>query len=58
MSKPFVYLKPLNSYFDPDEMLHNVAFHQGLLRANQSSGIEMKVDLENSTLDPLKYKID
>ena len=39
-------------------MQHNAAFHQGLhclLRLNQTSGIEIHHNLENSTCDPLKY---
>ena len=42
---------------DPDEMLHNVAFHQGLhclLRLKQPSGTELQLDLENSTHDPFE----
>ena len=45
---------------DPDEMLHNAAFHQGLhclLRLKQHSGTEAHHDLENSTFDPLKCTI-
>ena len=43
---------------DPDEMLHHVAFHQGLhclLRLKQTSWTEIHHDLENSNCDPLKY---
>ena len=42
---------------DPDEMQHYAAFHQGLhclLRLKQHSETG-KIDLENSTCDPLKY---
>ena len=45
---------------DPDEMQNNAAFHQGLqclLRINQPSGTEIDHNLENSTCDPLKYKM-
>ena len=43
---------------DPDEMQHNAAFHQGLyclLGLIQPSGIEVYINFENSTCDPLKY---
>ena len=39
---------------DPDEMLHNAAFHQGLhylLQLKQPSGTEIHHNLENSTCD-------
>ena len=42
----------------PDEMQHNAAFHQGLhclLRLKQSYEAGIHYNLENSTLDPLKY---
>ena len=44
---------------DPDVMLHKTAFHQGLhcfLRLKQPAGTE-KHNVENSTCDPLNYKI-
>ena len=44
---------------DQDEMQNNAAFHQGLhclLRLKQPSGTEIH-NLENSTCDPLKYKM-
>ena len=44
-----------------DEMQHNAAFHQDLhclLRLKQSSGTEIHLDLETSTFDPLKCKMD
>ena len=37
---------------DPDEMLHYVAFHQSLLRQNQSSKKEIQYFLEIITCDP------
>ena len=46
---------------DPDEMPHNVAFHQGLhclLRQNQSSETEIQKFLEIITYDPSIYTID
>ena len=46
---------------DPDEMQHNAAFHQDLhclLRLKQPSGTDKHHDLETSTGDPLKYKMD
>ena len=42
-------------------MQHHAAFHQGLhclLRLKQPSGTEIHHNLENSTLDPLKYTMD
>ena len=45
---------------DEDKMQHNAAFHQGLhflLRLNQHSGTEKLHNLENSTCDPLKYRM-
>ena len=36
---------------DPDEMPHNVAFHQGL------HCLQKHHDLEISTIEPLKYKM-
>ena len=46
---------------DPDEMPHNVAFHQGLhclLRQNQSSEKEMQYFLEIITCDTSIYTMD
>ena len=43
---------------DPDEMLHNLAFHVGqhcLLRQNQSSEKKYKMFLEIITYDPSIY---
>ena len=43
---------------DPDEMLHNAAFHQVLnflLMSKQSSVTKIHHNLEMSTCDPLKY---
>ena len=43
---------------DPDEMLHNAAFHQGLhclLRHYRSSEKEIKYFLEIETCDPSIY---
>ena len=43
---------------DPDEMQHDAAFHQGLhclLRLKQSSGTEIRHNLENSTCDLFKH---
>ena len=45
---------------DPDEMQHNAGFHQGqhcLLWLKQPSGTGIQHNLENSTCDPLKYKM-
>ena len=45
---------------DLDEMQHIAAFHQGLhclLRLKQPSGTEIFHNLENSTCEPLKYKM-
>ena len=45
---------------DPDEMQHNAEFHRGLhclLRFKQSSGTEKNQNLENSTHDPVMYKM-
>ena len=42
-------------------MQNDAAFHQGLhsfLRFNQPSGTEIPDNLENSTYDPLKCKMD
>ena len=49
-----------NSY-DPDEMLHDAAFHQGrncLLTQKQSSGEEIQLYLEIITCDPSNYTMD
>ena len=46
---------------DPDEMPHNVSFHQGLqclLRQNQSSGGEIQYFLEFITCHPSRYTMD
>ena len=46
---------------DTDEMLQNVAFHQGLnflLSSKQSSGTEMHHTLKIPTCDPLKNTMD
>ena len=46
---------------DSGEMQHNAAFHQGLhcsLLSKQSSWTEVRHNLQNSTRDPLKYKMD
>ena len=46
---------------DPDEMLWNTAFHQGLnclLRQKQSSEKEMQFNFEIITCDPLMYTMD
>ena len=46
---------------DPDEMLHNVAFHQGLhclLRQNQSSEKEIEYFLQIITCGPSLYLMD
>ena len=46
---------------DPDKMQHNAAFHQVLhffLRLKQISRTEIHHNLENSTCDPLKCKMD
>ena len=46
---------------DPDEMPHNVAFHQGLhclLRQNQTSAKEIKYILEIITCEPSIYTMD
>ena len=46
---------------DPDEMLHNAAFHQSLhclLRQKQSLEKEMQYSFEFITCDPLIYTID
>ena len=46
---------------DPDEMPHQVAFHQGLqvlLMSKQSIGSVIYHNLENPVCDPLKYIID
>ena len=46
---------------DPDQMLHNVAFHQGLhclLRQKWSSGKKLQFCLEIKTCDPLNYTMD
>ena len=46
----------LASSEDPDEMLHNAAFHQGLhclLGIKHSSGTVVHLNLEISTCDPL-----
>ena len=45
---------------DPNEMPHNYALHEGLhnlLRLKQPSGTEIHHTLDNSTCDPLKYKM-
>ena len=45
---------------DLDEMQHNAAFHQGLhclLRLKPTSRAVIHHNLENSTCDPLKYKM-
>ena len=45
---------------DLDEMQHDAAFHQGqhcLLRLKQPSVTEIQHNLENSTCDPIKYKM-
>ena len=44
-----------------DEMQHGAAFHQGLfclLRLKQPSGTEILHNLQTSTCDPLKCKMD
>ena len=41
---------------DPDEMQHNAAFHQGL-HCLPRLGTEIHHNIENSTCDPLKYKM-
>ena len=41
---------------DPDEMQHNAAFHQGL-HCLLRLGTEIHHNIENSTCDPLKYKM-
>ena len=46
---------------DPDKMQHYATFHQALhclLILKQPSGAEIHHDLENSTCDPLKYRMD
>ena len=46
---------------DTDEMQHIAAFHQGthcLLRLKQPSEKTIHHNLENSTCDPLKYRIN
>ena len=46
---------------DPDYILHNVAFHQGLhclLRKNNLQRKELQFYLEIITCDPLNYTID
>ena len=46
---------------DPDEMLHDAAFHQGLqclLRQNQSSGKENQYFVEIKSCDPSICKMD
>ena len=46
---------------DQDEMTHNAAFHQGLhclQRSKQIFMTETHHNLEISTCDPLKYKMD
>ena len=56
--------KPINGFFDsedPDEMLHNVAFHKGLhcfLRQNLSSEKEIQYFWEIITCDPSIYAMD
>ena len=45
---------------NPDEIMHYAAFHQGvhcLPRLIQPSGTEIHYTLDNSTCDPLKYKM-
>ena len=45
---------------NPDEKQHDTAFYQGLhclLRLKQPSGTEIH-HIENSTCDPLQYKMD
>ena len=58
-----LYWTPIDGYFahseDPDEMLHNLAFHQGLhFLHKKKMSTETHHNIEISTCDPLKYKID
>ena len=62
---PFVFWKPLNCTLaiseNPDEMQHNAAFYQGLhclLRLKQPPETEIYHTSDNSTRDPLKYKMN
>ena len=64
-AEPFVDQKPLMGILtnseDPDEMLHNAAFHQGLrclLRQNLASEKEIQYFLEIITCDPSIYTMD
>ena len=43
---------------DRDELPHNAAFHQGLLRQNQSSKKEIQYFLEIITFDPSIYTMN
>ena len=46
---------------DPDEVQRYAAFHQGLhrlLRLNKPSGTEIHYNLDTTTCDPFKYKMD
>ena len=49
-------MSTLENSENPDEMPQNLSCHHGMIK--QSSGIEVKHNLESSTCDPLKCSID
>ena len=50
-------MSTLSNSEDPDEMQHNVAFHQAKILKNLQGQKYIHEKLETSTCDPLKYKM-